>query len=262
MEKYIEDWQIRQAMIEEVATSINEGKIKNLADVDWGSVTDWHTCNVESIVGKINDTAVKVAVIDCILEKWRIHCTCFMPRREVGFGDYCTRLQTHINHYALYDIESIKTRENQQITELQKDVATLQKEVAALKNSSVPHFNSSQSSEQLTKIFQDLKGGGFFDNTAQLDIWLYVCGVADLYTEFKPLNWVADKQLLGVLVTKLFENDKRHYWEVTKRVFVVGGGTITKKVSDGIKNNVSKIVNDWKNAPPQAKKILKIIAGE
>lgn len=123
------------------------------------------------------------------------------------------------------------------------------------------HYNSGFPIDKLTAIFEKLKEGRFFDDRARLDMWLYVCGVADLNNEFEPLNWVADKQLLGVLVTKLFENDKRQYWKVAQQVFIVGGDTITKEVADGMKNSVSKIGNDWRNAPPQADQLLKIIAG-
>ena len=262
MEAYKKEYKKELALIEEVATSINEGKIKNLADIDWEAVTNWKPCFVESIVEKITDTAVKGAVIGCILEKYRIYHTLNnWTIDDWNFEDYCTKYQTHIENYALYNIESIKARENQQITELQKDVAALQKDVAELKNSNVPHFNSPQSSEQLTEVFQNLKDGGFFDSNAKLEMWLYVCGVADLNNEFEPLNWVADKQLLGVLVTKLFDNDKRQYWKVAQQVFIVGGDTITKEVADGMKNSVSKIGNDWRNAPPQADQLRKIIAG-
>ncbi len=121
------------------------------------------------------------------------------------------------------------------------------------------HFNSSQPTDKLTAIFDSLKGGGYFDANADLGTWLYICGVADLKGDFRPLNWVADKQLLGIVITKLFDSDKCQYWKVTQQVFLVGGDKLTKNIIDGIKNSVSKITNDWRKAPPKADHLISII---
>lgn len=122
------------------------------------------------------------------------------------------------------------------------------------------HFKSSQPPDKLTAIFDSLKGGGYFDANADLQTWLYICGVAELEGDFRPLNWVADKQLLGIVITKLFDSDKHQYWKVTQQVFLVGGDKLTTNIIDGIKNSVSKITNDWRKAPPKANHLISIIA--
>ena len=86
------------------------------------------------------------------------------------------------------------------------------------------HFNSSQSREKLTRVFQALKNSGYFDDNARLDMWLYVCGVADLNGEFKPLNWIKDNGLLAHLIDSFFSGENNR-WSIASRCFKVKGKT-------------------------------------
>lgn len=104
------------------------------------------------------------------------------------------------------------------------------------------HFYCSFNTNTLTKIFEYLKNGRYFDADATLEAWLYICGVADLNSVFKPLNWISEAYLLGLLVKALFSKNK--CWVITKNVFRVNGQEPT---IDYLKTNCSKLNNNWKD---------------
>lgn len=108
------------------------------------------------------------------------------------------------------------------------------------------HFNSPQSKEKLTTIFQRLKEECFFDDSADLETWLYICGVGDLNGDFMPLNWIESAALLGYLVDKMkLQASGNKRWKTTAHCFIAKGKTINTKnltvsISKGVKNNNPK----------------------
>lgn len=111
-------------------------------------------------------------------------------------------------------------------------------------------FNSPQSKEELTTIFQRLKEHGFFDDSADLETWLYICGVGDINGDFRPLNWISEVQLLGWLVYDMFPNDKSNLWEIAKRCFTVKGRSPN---INSMKNMISVVESGYED---KSKKIV------
>ena len=106
------------------------------------------------------------------------------------------------------------------------------------------HFNSGDTKEHLTTIFERLQNNGYFDEKANLDMWLYICGVAPLQSEFEPLNWVKDNALLAHLIDSLFVNDYNK-WAIGVQCFTVKGeqpkvGTLKQSISNGVKSENKK----------------------
>lgn len=154
------------------------------------------------------------------------------------------------------DINNALTILYNELNKLQRQTPTQKKHTKTKQK----QFNSGLAEEEAKRIFTDLKTSRFFDDKATLDIWLYICGVADLKSKFTPLNWQNDGQSLGYLITKLFENDKKNYWEIAKNVFTIKGNSIN---TNSLKNSVSKINTYRDNNPPDVIKVLDtIIAGQ
>lgn len=105
---------------------------------------------------------------------------------------------------------------------LEKRKATISRKSTTTSQST--HFNSPQSKKELTTIFQRLKDGCYFDDSADLETWLYICGVGDINGDFRPLNWVKDNGLLSHLIDALFYNEKCK-WVIAAECFTVKGKT-------------------------------------
>lgn len=130
---------------------------------------------------------------------------------------------------------------------LEKRKATISRKSTTTSQST--HFNSPQSKDDLTTIFQRLKEGCYFDDSADLNTWLYICG-GDLNGDFRPLNWISEVQLLGWLVYDMFPNDKSNLWEIAKRCFTVKGRSPN---INSMKNMISVVENGYKD---KSKKIV------
>ena len=107
------------------------------------------------------------------------------------------------------------------------------------------HFNRGDTKEHLTLIFERLKNSCYFDEKAKLDMWLYVCGVAPLQSEFEPLNWVKDNGLLAHLIESLFIEDSKYKWAIGVQCFTIKGeqpkvSTLKQLNSKGYKSDNKK----------------------
>lgn len=116
------------------------------------------------------------------------------------------------------------------------------------------HFNSNKNQEQLATIFERLQKNGYFDANADLQTWLYICGVADLNGDFEPLNWVREGSLLARLVDSLFVADNNK-WKLTEKCFKVKGG---KPKTNSLKCALSKDVKADNKKHNDLDKLLRV----
>lgn len=107
-------------------------------------------------------------------------------------------------------------------------------------------FHSGDTKENLIVIFERLKENKYFDAEADIQTWLYICGVGGQKSP-RPLNWVNEQQLLANLVDVLFgDSDGQRLWIIAQKVFTVKG---KQPNTDAMKNTISKIKNNWKDRP-------------
>ena len=85
------------------------------------------------------------------------------------------------------------------------------------------HFNSTLTDEQLTTIFERLKGK-YIAADSDRETWLYICKGGDLDGDFQLIKWQQSAGLLALMVDKLFSGDNRK-WAKTVDCFCKEDGT-------------------------------------
>ena len=193
-------------------------------------------------ISELTNLLIRATDTDCKVVGW----SALIARSSEAVNNLCGTFE----EYEPQDGELVKAA-----MKLLRTVQDLEKRKATISRKSTTttqpkHFNSPQSKEELKTIFKRLKEGCYFDDSADWDTWLYICGVGDLNGDFRPLNWIGELQLLGWLVYDMFPNDKSNLWGITKRCFTV------KERSpniDSMKNMISLVESGCKD---KSKKIV------
>jgi hypothetical protein len=100
------------------------------------------------------------------------------------------------------------------------------------------HYTSKDTPEHYKMLFNDLKKESFFDDTANLETWLYICGHGDYKPTYRPLNWLKSPTLLTIVIDYLFtKHDKE--WAIAVSCFTENGkklnaGNLAKNLSIGL----------------------------
>ena len=117
----------------DVAKLINNGTIKNLADINWEKATDWWEEDMaKEIIDAINDRELKPFIIDAMLSEWE-----YKKRKTIKGGYNMTfynslqRLKKYIGDYSLFNIDTIK-KQNQELTQIKQDIRKIKEKVFAL----------------------------------------------------------------------------------------------------------------------------------
>lgn len=85
------------------------------------------------------------------------------------------------------------------------------------------HYNAPHSKEKLKAIFEGLKKDGFIAADSDLADWLYICGVGEKKTAYKPINWLKNQNLLAWLIYELEYNNETINWKPAEDCFTVKG---------------------------------------
>lgn len=115
--KRIEPQMSRNKNIEDL---INDGSIKNLADVDWGDETDfWNLDKAKKIIEKIQDKELIPAIIDTIIIQHRMRCRAL---RDIDFEKELDVFGVYVMCHECFDIENIKAGQTQAGKRIEKEV--------------------------------------------------------------------------------------------------------------------------------------------
>lgn len=98
------------------------------------------------------------------------------------------------------------------------------KQAAEPQQVAMKHYNSKDEEAKLKRLFEELKKEGYFDKKADVETWLYICGINDKIIPQKPLNWISDNGLLAHLIKALFLQDYNK-WSIASKCFTVKGET-------------------------------------
>lgn len=189
-------------------------------------------------ISELTNLLIRATDTDCKVAGW----SALIARSREAVNNLCGTFE----EYEPQDGELVKAA-----MKLLRTVQDLEKRKATISRKSTTttqpkHFNSPQSKEKLETIFQRLKDDCYFDDSADLETWLYICGVGDLNGDFRPLNWIESAALLGYLVDKMkLQASGNKRWKTTAHCFIVKGKTINTKnltvsISKGVKNNNPK----------------------
>jgi hypothetical protein len=107
--------------------------------------------------------------------------------------------------------------------ELRK-IEQAERQAAEPQQVAMKHYNSKDEEAKLKRLFEELKKEGYFDKKADVETWLYICGINDKIIPQKPLNWISDNGLLAHLIKALFLQDYNK-WSIASKCFTVKGGT-------------------------------------
>lgn len=117
-----------------LTSKINDGEIKNLADIEWRYETEqWDRNRAKNIIDSINERILKCAVITAMLSEWLYNRTGY-EKKVYGndFFEYLNGLKKHLTNYELFNIETIKKQQNKEIEKMKKDIDSLKKKVFPL----------------------------------------------------------------------------------------------------------------------------------
>lgn len=121
------------------------------------------------------------------------------------------------------------------------------------------HFFPGYGKDFYTSIFNQLKEKGYFDNTAALESWLYICGVGDEKIvengDFTPLNWAGFHGALLYLIKKIFRTQGDYIWLTAGMCFMKQGKPINT-------NSLKQGTPSHKDTAALNRIILKAAAGE
>lgn len=106
--------------------------------------------------------------------------------------------------------------------ELRK-IEQAERQAAEPQQVAMKHYNSKDEEAKLKRLFEELKKEGYFDAKADVETWLYICGINDKIIPQKPLNWISDNALLAQLIDVLFTDYNK--WSIASKCFTVKGET-------------------------------------
>lgn len=119
------------------------------------------------------------------------------------------------------------------------------------------HYSGNETPEQYKRLFEKLKENNFFDDTADSETWLYICGHGDYKTTYRPLNWVKSPAFLTYLLYYLFYSSLK-IWAIAASCFTMGGNklkarNLAKNYNDSnVSNNdelnkLKRLLDNWQN---------------
>lgn len=235
-------WVSTEERIQNIADSINNGTVTNLADIDWRMATDgWQNETAKNIIDKIHDKTLRPAIIDVMLSEWSYNrdSWAFSTGFDMGFSEYLENLKAHIQMYDDFNIETIRNRESKALMKLREDVAKLNERV-------LPHY-SKDDEKQATIQFERLVRGGYFPSGTLLNDWLYIYGINGKEPNTQPLNWQKTQIELGYMVQTIWQDtDSQKLWAICEGVFTVRG---KRPNTNTIKSTLSSIENGYKTSP-------------
>ncbi len=81
-------------------------------------------------------------------------------------------------------------------------------------------FKCTRSTEEIQRIFRELKEVDFLPTDAQLDAWEYICTGEPQSTQETPIIWAGNNTDLAMLIEELFAMDERK-WEKAAAAFIL-----------------------------------------
>lgn len=162
----------------DVAKLINNGAIKNLADINWEEATDWWEEDIaKKIIDAINDRELKPFIIDAMLSEWE-----YKKRKTIKGGYNITfynslhRLKKYIGDYSLFNIDTIK-KQNQELTQMKQDIKRLKEKVFVIPD----ELNTDKAKKIYPKavkaeLMQPLSDGSGYQWNGSNALLAYLCG--------------------------------------------------------------------------------------
>lgn len=217
-----------------VADLINDGTIKNLADVDWKEVTGWDFEKARKLILAINGRELQVVAIDAIISELKSYLGAWADM-DMDFRDFqmsLIGLKQHIKNYDLFDIAAIKRRKSQELTQMKQDIRKLKEKVFAIPD----ELNTDEARQLFGKIRWCVEDGSLYR-------W---DGTTALFGAFVDLT--SDR-------LNIRPSNGRIPWRIYKTAF---------QCSDKYISTAKQAVNDYKNnhiSEPEGYKDIKDACG-
>ena len=196
--------------------------------MDWGEQTDgYNTGEIYNLIFFLGQNhEERLLFLDVIIksaEKESIH---FKVNQETlsqlyEMKEKMTNEQVYQNEFTVMDhyrniLEEVEANLEEWTSEQNEQKTAKEPEP---EDESIPHFPLIGNRKKGSELYEDLIVKGFIHRDTKKDCWLYVMGFStEKPKEFKPINWLASKELARYLIEKVYDGVKNEGIVTMKRL--------------------------------------------